>query len=237
MGAPGGRRILGIDEAGRGSFLGPLVVGGFLVEEDRLAELRPAGARDSKLLSATARERTLETLRSIGEARTIRVSAAEVDRHVHRGKLNDLEAEAFGSLVRDLEPDVVYVDACDPNARRFGREVRRRSRTNARIVARHKADRDLPVVGAASIVAKVERDRAVAELAASLGAVVGSGYPSDRVTIEFVRATLATGAPPPAWLRASWSTMQRIIPARPARSLEEFSDDRRGGPRLRRGPV
>ena len=90
------------------------------------------------------------------------------------------------------------------------------------MVARHHADRDITVVGAASIVAKVRRDRALARLRERLGDALGSGYPSDTKTIEFVRAVLADGRPVPSWMRASWSTMQRVKPLRPARTLDGF---------------
>ncbi len=232
-----GGRVLGIDEAGRGSFVGPLVVGGFLVEAPRLDDLVPAGAADSKTLTPKARELAYAALGRVGEMHSVELSPATIDRHVVRGALNELEARAFADLVRATQPDVVYLDACDPNARRFGAAVRRRAGTDARIVARHKADRDFPVVGAASIVAKVRRDRAVAELARALGETLGSGYPSDPATVDCVRRLTAGGAEAPSWVRASWATMQRIMPARPARSLEAFGDDGRGGPRVRRGPV
>lgn len=234
MGEPGGRRILGLDEAGRGSFLGPLVVGAFLVPESRLPDLVEAGARDSKELTPAARERAYAALIKIGSARSVALPPAEVDRHVRRRQLNQLEAKSFAGLIRELDPDVTYVDACDPNAGRFGRHVAALAGTRGEVIARHKADRDLPVVGAASIVAKVRRDRAVAELSRRLGTDVGSGYPSDPATVDFVRAILSRGERPPRWLRASWSTMQRVMPRPPARPLEEFSDDRRGGARLRR---
>jgi ribonuclease HII len=89
-------------------------------------------------------------------------------------------------------------------------------------VARHHADRDDVVVGAASIVAKVRRDRAIARLQQALGEDLGSGYPSDPRTVEFLRARLAVDPKPPAWVRASWATMQRVKPARPAPTLETF---------------
>jgi len=198
------------------------VVGAFVASEDRLPDVVAAGARDSKLLSPVARERTYDALLEIGEARSVELPPSEIDRHVAHHGLNDLEATAFARLVRELGPDVAYVDACDPNARRFGRLVSVRAGVPARVVARHKADRDLPIVGAASVVAKVRRDRAIAALAARLGEDVGSGYPSDPATVEFVRAALRGGTDRPDWLRASWATMERIIPARPARPLEEF---------------
>ncbi|HTT45944.1 MAG TPA: ribonuclease HII [Thermoplasmata archaeon] len=215
-------RLLGIDEAGRGSLVGPLVVGGFCISSDRLGELVTLGARDSKLLSATARERVFSGLPALGTCAQVVLPPRVVDRAVRRGRLNDLEADAFARLVREMQPDVTYVDACDPNERRFGARVARLAGGTARVVARHHADRDHPVVGAASIVAKVQRDRAIARLRERLGEDLGSGYPSDERTIRFVRAALVDRPTTPSWVRSSWSTMQRVKPRRPARTLDGF---------------
>jgi len=214
--------IVGIDEAGRGAWLGPLVVGAFAVPAARLEDVAAAGACDSKRLAPRAREAVYGRLRRIGTCRSVVVPPATIDRYVARGRLNDLEAEAFAQLVRELRPRIAYVDACDANAARFGRTVAGLAGPGPTVVARHKADRDLPIVGAASIVAKVRRDRAVARLARRLDAELGSGYPSDPRTVAFVRERLANRPERPAWLRSSWATTQRVIPARPARTLDGY---------------
>jgi len=215
-------RLLGIDEAGRGSLIGPLVVGGFCLPADRLSELVALGARDSKRLTPGARERVFAGLDVLGTPAHVVLSPRRVDQSVRRGRLNDLEAEAFAQIVRELNPDVAYVDACDPNERRFGARVARLAGGTARIIARHHADRDYPVVGAASVVAKVRRDRAIARLRERHGDELGSGYPSDERTVRFVRALIADGSEAPRWVRHSWATMQRVKPRRPARTLDSF---------------
>jgi len=215
------RRVLGLDEAGRGSLVGPLVVGGFWMEDDRIDKLVALGAKDSKALTPAARERVFAGLDAIGTQTHVVLSPRTIDGAVRRGRLNDLEAEAFARLVRELTPEVAILDACDPNERRFGSRVARLAGTSTRVIARHHADRDFPIVGAASVVAKVRRDRAVARLRAELGDDLGSGYPSDPRTIRFVRAALAGGNSVPVWVRSSWSTMQRVKPRRPTRTLDE----------------
>jgi ribonuclease HII len=215
-------RILGIDEAGRGSVLGPLVVGGFLVRSDRLDELRAAGACDSKEITSDEREQVYAQLPKIGECRSVILTPREIDRFVAHGRLNELEARAFGALVRQLMPDVAHVDACDTDARRFARSVRHWAGSRVPVVASHHADRDDVVVGAASIVAKVRRDRAIDRLRERLGAEIGSGYPSDDLTVAFLRAHLARAAVRPPWVRIEWATMQRVKPERPGPTLDEF---------------
>lgn len=215
-------RILGLDEAGRGSVIGPLVVGGFLIERSNIDRLIAAGARDSKALAPEKRERVYLDLPAIGECDSVVLPPREIDQYVARGRLNELEARAFGALVSRLGPDEVHADACDPVPRRFARAIARWSGRSVRILARHHADRDDPIVGAASIVAKVRRDRAIERLRRQLGEGVGSGYPSDPRTIEFLRDRLKVEVVVPAWVRASWATMQRVKPDRPAFTLDSF---------------
>jgi len=218
------KRVVGIDEAGRGSLVGPLVVGAFCLAEDRLDELVALGAKDSKALTPPAREKVFEGLPEVGTRAHVALSPQEVDRAVEKGNLNRLEAETFAQLIRDLRPQVAYVDACDPNERRFGLRVGRLAGIPVRIISRHHADRDFPVVGAASIVAKVTRDRAIDALRAQVGDALGSGYPSDERTVEFVRSFLRGTTPVPPWVRSSWATMQRVMPHRPARTLDSFEE-------------
>jgi len=193
------------------------------VASDRIDDLIALGAKDSKLLSPRARERVFAGLESLGTRAEVVLSPRTVDRAVSKRGLNDLEAAAFARLVRELAPDIAYVDACDPNERRFGLRVARLAGGPTRVIARHHADRDFPVVGAASIVAKVHRDRALARLREELGEELGSGYPSDARTVRFVRSVLADGSPVPRWVRRSWSTMQRVKAVEPARTLDGFA--------------
>ncbi|MGB6442855.1 MAG: ribonuclease HII [Thermoplasmata archaeon] len=211
-----------MDEAGRGSVLGPLVVGGFCCPEDRLDALRATGARDSKQLTARRREEVYARLPDIGACRSVARNPRTIDRYVARGGLNELELEAFATLVRACRADVAYVDACDPDAERFGRRLAELSGGSTRIVSRHKADRDFLVVGAASVVAKVRRDAALVELSRTSGEVVGSGYPADPETQKCVVRHAREGGTVPSWMRRSWETVQRVKREHPARTLDRY---------------
>lgn len=218
---PEGDLCLGLDEAGRGSLVGPLVVGGFAAPRDVLASLPGLGVRDSKLLTPERRREAFDRLASVGQRYTVVLSPASVDRAVHRGKLNDLEARAFAQLVRQVRPARAFVDACDPIAPRFGERVALLAGRCSEVHAQHRADRELPIVAAASIVAKVTRDRHLERLRQRLGDALGSGYPSDERTRAFVRASLESGATP-RWVRASWRTTETLKAELSTRTLESF---------------
>ena len=213
--------MLGIDEAGRGPVLGPLVVGAFLVPAGRSDALSAIGVRDSKELRPGQRAQVFDALAGLGELHHEVLGPPEIDRAVRRGRLNDLEARAFARLVRKTRPEVAYLDACDPVAARFGRTVASYANVPTRIVARHKADRDNPVVGAASIVAKVLRDRAIDRLRQELGEDPGSGYPADPTTRAFLAERLRRGERP-GYVRHSWQTTHDLLPRRTPARLEAF---------------
>ncbi len=212
---------MGLDEAGRGSFLGPLVVGAFRIRAPDRAQLRAIGVRDSKLLSPARRRELAQRLRTLGEVRLCPLPPTEIDRAVVRHGLNRLELDAFARLAGDWSASMVVADACDANARRFEQALAERLGPETRVVARHRADRTDPVVGAASIVAKVERDRWLAELARALGLDLGSGYPSDPRSVRAVTDVFRTTRRWPDWARASWSTKERVMAALGRRTLDE----------------
>jgi ribonuclease H len=203
-------RRLGIDEAGRGCVLGPLVVAAFLVDTVDDEVLKAAGAADSKLLSAAARDRARERLSGLGRALFRRVAPREID----RGNLDALEAVAIADLVRDALAagplDVVVIDALGAPVTLPARMARLREATgyDGTLLCVPKADRDHPIVGAASIHAKTERDAALAADAA--GHDVGTGYPSDPRTRAFIATMGASGTPWPSFVRTRWATVRTL---------------------------
>lgn len=204
-------RVLGLDEAGRGSVLGPLVVGAFCCELDQEAALREAGAEDSKMLSARKRERFRESLAPLGEHAVVEVSARQID----AGNLNQLEEEAFVALIRRFRPERVYIDA-PVHPRGIPRLVARLRRATADLepapdfVVEPKADHTYAVVGAASIFAKTRRDAAMRELSEQHEADLGSGYPSDPKSRSWIQGFLQGGAPLPACVRSRWGTIDNL---------------------------
>jgi ribonuclease HII len=200
----------GIDEAGRGCLLGPLVVAGVSVTLEGARALKKLGVRDSKKLTPKRREALYPEIVKVSNCvHCVSISPVEIDAVVTTGKklrkLNYLEAVYFARVVDQLGAQRVTVDASDVIPKRFRDDILGNMRAKCKVFAFHKADRDYPVVSAASIIAKVERDRAVELLRDSHGDF-GSGYPSDPVTRSFFTERMKRGEPLPQYVRKSWKT-------------------------------
>ena len=207
--------VAGVDDAGRGSVIGPLVIAGVLVRQEDLSVLRDLGVKDSKLLSAHRREVLAVEIRKVSmNHHIVKLCPSEIDAVVRSGrklhKLNYLEAQAMARVLDALKPDKAYVDASDVLERRFKAHIQECMSSKVDIVSEHKADRNYPVVSAASIIAKVERDSEIADLAEKYGDF-GSGYPSDQKTIDFLRRCCAdTTDEYPDYVRKSWRPARKV---------------------------
>jgi ribonuclease HII len=206
--------VAGVDDAGRGSVIGPLVIAGILIDENELSKLVQLGVKDSKLLSPSRRESLAIEIKRIAQKHAVvKLSPAEIDKVVEKGrklhKLNRLEAQAMAKVIEILKPDIAYVDASDVLEERFKQQILEYLPFKVEIVSEHKADRKYPVVSAASIIAKVERDKAIAELKAKYGDF-GCGYPTDPKTLEFLRRCLEDFKEYPEFVRKSWKPAKKI---------------------------
>ncbi len=226
--------LCGGDEAGRGAVVGPLVISIVSVKKSSLHSLSEIGVRDSKLLTAKRREALYGAIEGIAhEIKIDRVMPAEInDAMRNRISLNELEAVHFARLFDSMEEGIstIYLDSPDVIAEKFGirfnmsakkptkvagikAEHAAQDERPIKIIAEHKADIKYPVVSAASIIAKVVRDREMKRIERSLRMRIGSGYPSDHFTVEAIKTNLKTGALK-GHLREYWSTMSRIKQAR-----------------------
>jgi ribonuclease HII len=210
--------MCGLDEAGRGSVMGPLVVGAVFAESDD--GLREMGARDSKKLTPKARARLYGEITSGYEWRVVVASAAEIDARMGLASLNDIEADMFAEAASGSGADVVYADCPDVNEDRFSRAMT--ARLGVRTVAEHGADDSRPIVSAASIVAKVTRDRMMAEIWEELGADAGSGYPGDARTMGFIEKWIREHGSAPEHARRSWEPVRRLTTLSKASRLSDW---------------
>ncbi len=212
MGRAMPKRVTGVDEAGRGPVIGPMVICGAHVDQRALAAVESMGLKDSKKLTPKKREAFAAALRETLDYRLAVLGPGEIDARVYaENTLNELEVHHFADIIREARPAIAYLDACDVNPERFGLNVRRRLDFELEIVSCHEADDKYPIVMAASILAKVHRDGLIQQLSEQLGEDVGSGYPNDPVTIEFLRSYFKKHKKMPDCCRKSWRTTGAII--------------------------
>ncbi len=199
--------ILGIDEAGRGPVIGPLVIccASCRREDEKL--LRKAGAKDSKKLSAEQRQEVFSKLKGFCSFRLVEITAAELNRTMKEMSLNDIEAKAMASMIKNIaDGDDCMIDMPDRYSWTFRKRMERFGAK--RFEAEHKADDKYPIVSAASIYAKIMRDQRIEEIKAST-CDFGSGYPSDRKTTDALvdpeRRKMLT-----PYIRERWKTIDKL---------------------------
>lgn len=206
--------IAGVDDAGRGSVIGPLVIAGVLMREEDLLKLSELGVKDSKLLSPRRRELLAPEIKRMAKRYSmVKLSPHEIDVVVESGRklhrLNRLEARAMAKIIEELKPDVAYVDASDVLEQRFKQHILESLSLKVEVISEHKADRKYPIVSAASIIAKVERDKEIAELTSKYGDF-GCGYPTDPKTIKFLQQCLEKFGGYPDFVRKSWKPAKKV---------------------------
>ncbi|MFX1447501.1 MAG: ribonuclease HII [Promethearchaeota archaeon] len=205
--------ICGIDEAGRGPVLGPLVICGVCFIKSELDLLDKIGVKDSKKLSMKRRADLAKIIKKkCNSYKTIIINAQEIDaREEKRITLNKLEEIKMAEIINELQPDVIYLDAADVNEERFKKSIIKQLRyAPKKIVSKHKADDLYPIVSASSIIAKDSRDKIIEDLKNKYGNF-GSGYPSDIRSIEFLREWIKERKKVPHFARKTWETTKKII--------------------------
>mgnify|MGYP002624535438 CR=1 FL=1 len=198
-------RVLGLDEAGRGPVLGPMVLGAVLVEGDGQAALYAMGAADSKALDRARREALYAEIAGRFAWDVVELAPAALEEN-----LTQVELDGLAKLINKLRPQAVYLDApVGPAAiPGFVRQLADRLDFQPQITAENRAEDRYPVVAAASIVAKVTRDRAMTALHARYGDI-GWGYPAEPKTQAFLRRCADEGRFPDC-VRTRWATVQRF---------------------------
>lgn len=199
--------IAGIDEAGRGPVIGPLVIAIFSCQYENEAKVNALCQKDSKQLSAKQREEIFEQIKHLGKINFVELSADMLNKLMDKETLNDIEAMFMAKLIKSLDGDVsVKIDLPDRYSWVFAKRMERYG--VRKYEAEHKADENHPIVAAASIAAKVLRDRKIEEIKLEVGDF-GSGYPSDEKTVTFLKKkdNLVKAA---KYIRQKWKTLENI---------------------------
>ena len=212
----------GIDEAGRGPVIGPMVVAGVLVEDEDF--LKKIHVKDSKRIAPKKRGELAKKIKENTTYSIRIISAEEIDNLREEMSLNQIEAGIFSSLIEELcdEITTVYVDAASTDEEEFEKMIQRKLDSNMDIISRHGADDSYPVVSAASILAKVRRDEEIEKIANELNIDFGSGYPSDVRTRDFLRDWVQEHGDLPPYTRRSWHTAKDVLERSRTKTLDQF---------------
>ncbi|MEN7982148.1 MAG: ribonuclease HII [Nanoarchaeota archaeon] len=185
---------LGIDDAGRGPVIGPMILAGCLIDDKTSKEFKKLGITDSKNLTQKRREILAEKIREKAETfEIIIVSAPEIDQNNYNGtKLNEVEAIACASIINKINKGFlkvkVIVDCPSVSIIKWTDFLKTKIKnlSNLEVSCEHKADKNHISVSAASILAKCTREKEMTKIKKVFGDEVGSGYCSDPATQKFL---------------------------------------------------
>ncbi|NUN11196.1 ribonuclease HII [Candidatus Micrarchaeota archaeon] len=205
------KMIIGVDEAGRGCVIGPLVVAAFKIDEKLEPTLKELGVKDSKLLLPVARKKVYDKLVSYEHCLKI-ISATELNELMgKRVSLNDIEAMKIAECLKELdgEKTTVFVDSPDSIPEKFTKRIKKYEKISAKIVSENKADSKYLCAGAASIIAKETREMEVVRIKKIIGDF-GSGYSSDEKTIAFLKNNYGKNSKLEEFIRTKWATIKNL---------------------------
>lgn len=222
--------IAGIDEAGRGCVLGPLVIAVCVIDEKDIDYFKDLGITDSKLVPKHKRKAMFDIIKQKAKEYEIRlVTAQELNVKMSRHSLNEIEAQEIAELITNLHVKVsgVYIDCPDTSPEHFKKRLEILSQKenfknilNNSFYIEHKADLNYVVVSCASILAKVTRDAIIEE-------VVGkniSGYSSDQRTIDYLKEYILKNKCLPETARVKWETINKIMAELYQKKIGWFSE-------------
>ncbi|MBI4154968.1 ribonuclease HII [Candidatus Woesearchaeota archaeon] len=215
-------KILGIDEAARGPIIASMYLVGVLGDETVEEKFKQIGVKDSKLLTHKKRCLLESKIKDLAlKVKIIEVKPEEIDMAVDGGKLNLnwLEAHKQAEIINELKPDKAIIDCPSPNIKKFKEYLLNLLiDKNIELVVEHKADKNFFIVGAASIIAKCEREKEVAELKKKYGDF-GSGYMADPKCRKFVKENFEKH---PEIFRKSWAPFKDAVNNKKQKKLDEF---------------
>jgi ribonuclease HII len=215
--------IGGVDEAGRGSIIGPMVVAGVSFRQTGISELRKLGVRDSKALTPRSRSSLFTQLKEMADSLCIcKIDCNVIDDNVCYKRLNKLEAQMMADVIKNLHADRVYVDSCDVNPVRFESYIRSYlPALKPKLHSMHHADSINIVVSAASIVAKITRDKEIEKIRKT-HCNIGSCYPCDNKTMGFIREWVSKYKSAPSFARKSWRPLKQMLEELEQYKLSQF---------------
>ncbi|MEM5809757.1 MAG: ribonuclease HII [Candidatus Aenigmatarchaeota archaeon] len=208
--------------------IGPMVIAGVAINKKDEKKLVKIGVRDSKELSEEKREELAEKIEKIAkDILVLRVQPCKIDTLRAKGiNLDKIEAMKMAEIIEMIDVDKIYVDSLEQNSTRFKDLIKSflKTKLNVELIVENYLDESVPVVSAASIIAKVERDKVIEELKRKINYDFGVGYPHDERTIEFLKKIIkeSKGKELPAYIRKSWITTQFLQKDSWQKKLKDF---------------
>lgn len=206
-------KLLGIDDAGRGPVLGPMILAGILIEESEEQFIKNLGAKDSKLLTPKRRAEIKNQILKFPHHIEI-ATPKEIDKSTNLNYLEAIHtAKIINHLTKDLKEKVkIIVDCPSTNIQSWSNDVQKLITNPEKIIlsCEHKADFNHPVVSAASIIAKEKREEEMLKLRTQLNKDFGSGYPADPKTKEFIKENFDNETYKHI-IRFSWNTVKKLV--------------------------
>ncbi|MBS3087082.1 ribonuclease HII [Candidatus Pacearchaeota archaeon] len=210
-------KLLGIDDAGRGPVLGPMVLAGIIANPQDETILKSWNAKDSKLLSPLQRKTIADKIRPQFIHYIVTSSPKQID---ESSNLNYLEAIKTAQIINHLTKDIqekttAIIDCPSVNIESWTRDVQKLLEKPENIILQceHKADANHPIVSAASILAKEKREEEMGKLRQTFKIDFGSGYPADPKTKKFILENF-NNKEYSSIIRFSWSTVKKLIQAK-----------------------
>ncbi|MEM3405779.1 MAG: ribonuclease HII [Candidatus Pacearchaeota archaeon] len=227
--------ILGIDDAGRGPVIGPMVIAGVLIEWGQETKMKEIGIRDSKMLTSKRREFLYEKIKkNVIDYEIIKIEPFEIDGRNSVGiNLNKLEAIKMSEIINKIVDRVkrydgkekirVIIDCPSNNIKQWKAYLEKyiEKKEILEIKAEWKADVNHVVVGAASILAKVTRDKEIEKIKKHVGIDFGSGYPSDPITCKFLQEHFQKYKKDGIF-RETWQTWKDLCNIKKQKKLDDF---------------
>lgn len=218
-------KICGIDEAGRGPVIGPMVMAGLMIDEKDYDKLKNLGLKDSKMLTPEQRDMLYDRLMGCDYIKyeIAIIQPKEIDDCLNSANfnLNMLEGLHSAMLINKLKPEKVILDLPSNNAEKYNSFVRLNLNVKCEIISEHKADVNHPIVSGASILAKVTRDREIEKIKNKIKVNFGSGYPSDPYTVDFLKKNFNKKEYSDIF-RKTWESYKRLAEGTKQKQLGSF---------------
>ncbi len=190
-----------------------MVICGVAIDSKDEKKLVRIGVKDSKELTPKKREAfALEIEKIAKHIIVLRIPACKIYTYRKKGiKLNEIEAVKMAEIINMIKPDKVFIDSPGINVQRFKKMIIEHLKNRKiKMVAENFADRNYPIVSAASVIAKVERDKVIEEIKQEVGFDFGVGYSHDSRSIKFLEKILTTYKQKPNFVRWHWSTVKEL---------------------------